>query len=600
MGTTGTIDSNTFKAQQYGIIFHDFDGLAPMTSMSGHYNHFLGNTLFGVTSNVPGTPMDFTSNWWNSATGPGAVGPGTGDHVSTGINYGSFLTNPPAYAHLTMPNPIVATVGSTFTLNLLVNSNGQPIVGQQSYLTFPTNLLQNVNPNTNVPRNTLTPDTTTFGSTIQNQVCNGPGACTFGAITANPGTIAYASGLTPPAGPVPGDFRVAQATFSANALGTATIRWQFYPPDPANRNSQVNNASRRVSDRTLYQDFTINIVDAMFTGHVTWQGRPQGNPVSALPIKLTLSMSGTDYIFNTTTDNNGNFSVNVNSLPNGTYTWRVKGNQTLSTSGSVLLNHAATTTQEMGLQPTGDANNDNLVNVNDYGILFASFGAPPPNPPYDARADFNGDNVVGSNDFAFLAGNFGRSGDQPVGAPSAQKSGNAVLELRMQGRPLTRGATVHLGDTVVLELWANASPGTNVTAQQSYLTFPSNQLRIGTKPGSTDSKGLVVADNTVLEATLQNGVCNGIAACLFNGVSVPAGSISFASGTFNPAGGTGAFKVGSVTVQATRTGTALLHWQFSPNAPANRNTNVVSSTGTNISQPGQFLDFELKVIASGK
>src|SRR5438045_5806640 len=63
-------------------------------------------------------------------------------------------------------------------------------------------------------------------------------------------------------------------------------------------------------------------------GHVTWQGRPmQPNQLQSLPITLTLrSAGGAAYEYpNRMTDANGYFTVTVDTVPNGDYTWRAKG-----------------------------------------------------------------------------------------------------------------------------------------------------------------------------------------------------------------------------------------------------------------------------------
>lgn len=506
-----------------------------------------------------------------------------------------------AFAHLQPTGPITVAAGSTVTLDLLINGGTHAIRGQQSYMTFPTTLLQNILVGSGgTVTNTVSPDTTSLDTVLQNQVCNTPTPCTFGNLTAPGGSIAYASGaLTGPA--ATGDFRVAQMAFAANQVGTATVHWQFSPPDPANRNSQINDDSNNVvSGPTLYQDYVINIVHAVFTGHVTWEGRPaQPNALQVLPITLTLTQGANTFNFTgLTTDQNGNFSVNVDNLPDGTYTWRVKGTQSLSTSGSVALSHSLTTTVEMGLQPTGDANNDNLVDVTDFGILHATFGS-----NADPRADFDGSGVVDITDFGLLRGNFGRLGNLPGKVVGKQTDGSAVLELRPQGKGPANGGTVHVGDTFTLELWVNARPGTTVVGQQSYLTFPSGQLQLGNQKNMgprTGSNGLVTPDGNVLDATLQNAICNGSTSCVFNGQKVPAGSLAFASGTLGPVAGSGAFRVGEVTVQATAAGTTTLHWQFSPQDPITRSTKIVSENGVTVSQPDQFVDYVLNVLPAGK
>ncbi|HEX9991191.1 MAG TPA: right-handed parallel beta-helix repeat-containing protein [Chloroflexia bacterium] len=513
-----------------------------------------------------------------------------------------------AFAHLQPASPITVTAGSTFTLDLLVNGGTHSVRSQQSYLTFPRTLLQNIVVGSNgTASNAVSPDLTSFETVLQNQVCNGPTPCTFGSLTAPSGSIAYASSTFNASAPS-GDFRVAQMAFSTNQIGDATVHWQFSPPDPANRNSQVNDTNNNVvSSPALYQDYVIHIVHAMFTGHVFWEGRQalygQPDPHNMLPITLTLTMGNTAYNFTgLTTDASGNFSVAVDNLPNGTYTWRVKGPQYLSTSGTVVLNHDLATTVEMGLQPVGDANNDNLVDITDYGILYASFGRTPPDPLYDARADFNGDTLVDITDFTLMRGNFGRIGDQPGKPITAQKAGSAVLELRPQGKAPANGGTARVGDSFVLEVWVSAQPGTNVVAQQGYLSFPANQLRLGTssKAGPIDGSTGLMPDGSVLDITLQNAICNGSAGCASNGMKAQAGTLSFASATFNATQSNTAFRIGQVTVHATSAGTARLHWQFSPSAPNTRNTKIMADNGLAVSQSGQFVDYVLNILPAGK
>jgi hypothetical protein len=99
---------------------------------------------------------------------------------------------------------------------------------------------------------------------------------------------------------------------------------------------------------------------------------------------------------------------------------------------------------------------------------------------------------------------------------------------------------------------------------------------------------------------LQNAICNGSTSCVFNGQKVPAGSLAFASGTLSPVEGSGAFRVATVTVQATAPGVAILHWQFSPTDPISRNTKIVADGGVTVSQPDQFVDYVVNVLPAGK
>src|SRR5438552_9956821 len=173
--------------------------------------------------------------------------PVAGSHSETpaGVDLPAAPQTADAFAHLvyngTTPASITVSQGVKFTLDLYINcGTNTNVSGQQTYMTFNNALLQVVSPSGTScnPSSTLTADTARFEAVLQNQVCNGPGQCSFGGLTAAPGTISFASGaLTNPA--VGGDFRVAQITLCAGSAGDSVLHWQFAPPDPANRDSQI-------------------------------------------------------------------------------------------------------------------------------------------------------------------------------------------------------------------------------------------------------------------------------------------------------------------------------------------------------------------------
>jgi hypothetical protein len=168
---------------------------------------------------------------------------------------------------------------------------------------------------------------------------------------------------------------------------------------------------------TVTPTITSGVAQPVLVGHVTWQSRPQPDPRSAIPITLTLRLQagGPSYEFTgMTTDANGVFTVTVVSLPSGAYYWRVKDPKYLATSGIVTLTGALVTNIEMGLQPTGDASDNNVVDASDFSILRGTFGKSQGQPGYDDRADFNGDLVVNSTDFSLLKANFGHAGAPPI------------------------------------------------------------------------------------------------------------------------------------------------------------------------------------------
>src|SRR5205085_2579226 len=84
---------------------------------------------------------------------------------------------------------------------------------------------------------------------------------TFRQLTVAPGSLAWASGaLANPSYNGP-DFRVAQVAFCATAPGTATLHWEFHPPAPVSRDTEiVDENSNIVSTPFYYVDYVINIV----------------------------------------------------------------------------------------------------------------------------------------------------------------------------------------------------------------------------------------------------------------------------------------------------------------------------------------------------
>ena len=151
----------------------------------------------------------------------------------------------------------------------------------------------------------------------------------------------------------------------------------------------------------------------LLVGHVTWQGAPaQPNARQQQPVTLTLKLGTTEVNYpSMTTDASGFFTVSVSTVSNGTYNWRVKGPKFLANAGSVTLAGAPTTQAEMGLMLAGDANDNNVVNSQDFNILKLQFGSGGSN----LSADFNNDGVVNSADFILLRANFGLSGAPPLG-----------------------------------------------------------------------------------------------------------------------------------------------------------------------------------------
>ena len=102
------IQNSMIDTDATGILVDGADATAKANNSS-----IAGNTTIGV-NNATTTVMDATNNWWGAASGPGPVGPGSGDQVSTYVNFSPWLTTG------LMPATCVVPVGEDVTLNTVL------------------------------------------------------------------------------------------------------------------------------------------------------------------------------------------------------------------------------------------------------------------------------------------------------------------------------------------------------------------------------------------------------------------------------------------------------------------------------------------------
>ena len=105
-GNSYGVALNSGSADTYlaGNIVHDngISGLAILDTGSVstlvNFNQFCRNGEYGLQQLAQGKgipAVDATYNWWGSASGPGPVGPGTGDHVTAGVEFWPWDNSPP-------------------------------------------------------------------------------------------------------------------------------------------------------------------------------------------------------------------------------------------------------------------------------------------------------------------------------------------------------------------------------------------------------------------------------------------------------------------------------------------------------------------------
>ena len=110
----------------------------------------------------------------------------------------------------------------------------------------------------------------------------------------------------------------------------------------------------------------------------------------------------------TTTAGSAKGSYIVTGVPAGTYDVAIKGAKNLRVLVSNITVSAASGTISDVTLPVGDANNDNSVDVLDFGILVNAYGTDSAqNNGYDPSADFNYDGVVDVLDFGLLVNEYG-------------------------------------------------------------------------------------------------------------------------------------------------------------------------------------------------
>ncbi len=83
-----TISCNTLVRNANGVVT-DFVGTSPGPVVTVHGNDFRQNTT-GLR-NIGVDTLDASGNWWNSLSGPGGAGPGTGDAVFGGVSFSPWL-----------------------------------------------------------------------------------------------------------------------------------------------------------------------------------------------------------------------------------------------------------------------------------------------------------------------------------------------------------------------------------------------------------------------------------------------------------------------------------------------------------------------------
>lgn len=114
-----------------GIYAAHYPGAVLMTQ-----NDLVGNEL-AVNWPASALEMNAENNWWGVVSGPGPVGPGDGDRVSTNVDFDPWLTKPadPNVLYL-LPLDLYIKPTETVTINLNIANLQQAVTGMQALLSF--------------------------------------------------------------------------------------------------------------------------------------------------------------------------------------------------------------------------------------------------------------------------------------------------------------------------------------------------------------------------------------------------------------------------------------------------------------------------------
>ena len=133
--------------------------------------------------------------------------------------------------------------------------------------------------------------------------------------------------------------------------------------------------------------------------------------VAAQPVTFQFRPT-TGASFTRTLNLNSDGTYTLTGISPGMYQVAIKGSKWLQVTQALDATNGNVSGFSATL-PGGDANNDNRVDVLDFGVLVNAYGsaASDPNSGYDLTADFNGDGLVDVLDFGILVNNYGTMGD---------------------------------------------------------------------------------------------------------------------------------------------------------------------------------------------
>ena len=147
-----TATYNLIHGWDYGVVVYECTSGCTASTFANvdiNRNSIVGNVSFGVSSQTAAPVTDATCNWWGAADGPGPVGPGSGDTVSTDVDFEPWLTGndlvnslcngtPDELGPITSnvvanPSPVAVNTAVTITANVDDTTTGGSDIASSEY-----------------------------------------------------------------------------------------------------------------------------------------------------------------------------------------------------------------------------------------------------------------------------------------------------------------------------------------------------------------------------------------------------------------------------------------------------------------------------------
>ena len=136
-----TITGNDITNNDYGVYTNAGAGEGWAQTVVAHCNNIVGNSECGVDNSANSATFDATNNWWGANDGPGPVGPGSGDAVSTNVDYTPWTTRTGSTESATGSGTVSfgSTAGGVKNVNAIAEGT-LPTAGKPTGVDFPHGL----------------------------------------------------------------------------------------------------------------------------------------------------------------------------------------------------------------------------------------------------------------------------------------------------------------------------------------------------------------------------------------------------------------------------------------------------------------------------